>query len=77
VKAVSLLPTFKGDALTTIDTQLLSLQLVSGESLPLTINRAPGNVTNRQKMEDKFKSLVADLADESKLAIEWQYEELS
>ena len=77
IKALSLMPTFTAAGPDVIDGQQLVLQFVGGSGLSLTINRAPNKTGNREKMEQKFKSLLADLADDGKQFVEWQYEELS
>jgi hypothetical protein len=77
IAAAALMPVFKPGASNVVEGQVLSLQLAAGESLPLMINKTPDNAANRQKIEQKFKSLLADLADDTKLTIEWTFEELA
>jgi hypothetical protein len=77
IAAVSLSPTYVSGKPNVIETQLVSAQLVGGMSLPLMVNNAPNNAVNRQKIEQKYADLLADLADDTKLVINWPYEELT
>jgi hypothetical protein len=77
IKSVSLNIMLKPGTADVIQAQLLALQLVGGESLPIIINRAPEDAGKRQTILDKFTQLVAALADDTQLTIQWSYQEIT